>query len=156
MKRTLSLLLTAFTFSIIAAPRIAVFDEPGFPNASERTPEFYIEATGGTKVKLNDLKKLKDFDVVIFPHGGYVPGAAETAVGELLSRGRTVIVTGDIQTPPPPGGLTTSGPLEYDRISGRWTVPAKGAVYDIYTAPAWFPEFDLQGWPNYAQRYGKS
>lgn len=156
MKRILALLLTSFTFGIIAAPRIAVFDEPGFPNASERSSEFYVEATGGTRVKLNELEKLKNFDVVIFPHGGYVPAAAETAVGELLSRGGAVIVAGDIQAPPPSGGLTTSGPLEYDRKSGQWTVPAKGAVYEEYTAPGWFPEFDLKGWPNYAQRYGKS
>ena len=32
---------------------------------------------GGKILNLNELSKLKDFDIVIFPHGGYVPAAAK-------------------------------------------------------------------------------
>ena len=63
-----------------SAPRVAVFDEPGFPNASKRDAAFYSRVLNGRILNLKDLGKLKSFDVLIFPHGGYVPADAESAV----------------------------------------------------------------------------
>ncbi|MFA6929215.1 MAG: hypothetical protein WCT05_02730 [Lentisphaeria bacterium] len=156
MSRLISALFAVLTSILAASPRIAVFAEPGFPNASKRDAGFYTDVLGGTGIILSELDKLKDFEVVIFPHGGYLPYAADMAVGELLSRGGSVIVTGDLQTPSPSGGLAMPGLLEYDKTSGEWVVLPKGAVYNVRVAPKWYPEFDLRGWPNYASSNGKS
>ncbi len=155
-------------FLLAAAPRIAIFDEPGFPNASKRDAEFYRRAAGGTILRLDELGRLDGYDVLIFPHGGLIPKAAEPAVSALMSRGGTVIVAGDIQTPPPgpcagpPSvrnaarlefaekyGLSCGGPLTFR--GGRWINAPSGANYEESCSPRWFAEFDLKGWPNYAQ-----
>ncbi len=155
MRLIISFIFLAQIGILAAAPRIAIFSEPGFPNASQRDADFYLGAVDGSRLSLSQLERLSDFDIVIFPHGGYLPAAAEIPVGELLSRGGTAIITGDLQTPPPPGGLDTAGPLEFDRLSGQWLVRSKGAGYNLRVASPWFPEFDLKGWPNYAQSYAR-
>ncbi|MBQ6473712.1 MAG: beta-galactosidase trimerization domain-containing protein [Victivallales bacterium] len=152
------------------APKIAIFDEPGFPNASTRDAAFYRKAVGGDVLGLKDMPMLKDYDTVLFPHGGYMPAAAEPYVSELMLRGGTVIVTGDIQEPPleptekrivskdaqqldfeEKYGLSHGGPLTL--CDGRWIVKPVSAGYEEYRAPRWFEEFDLWGWPNRAQSY---
>ena len=97
MKKFLLFLTGIFLFSLAGAPKIAVFDEPGFPNASKRSAEFDSKVLGGKILRLKELSKLKDFDTVVFPHGGYVPAAAESAVYQLMTRGGTVIICGDLQ-----------------------------------------------------------
>lgn len=157
----------------VGAPKIAIFDEPGFPNASKRDAAFYRNTVGGDILGLKDLSRLKDYDTVIFPHGGYMPAAAEPYVSELRFRGGTVIVTGDLQEPPPPPpekritsrdakqldfeekyGLSHGGPLTL--CNGRWIVKPVSAGYELYQAPRWFAEFDLKGWPNHAQSYAST
>ena len=101
MKKILLYLAGILAFSLIGAPEIAVFDEPGFPNASKRDAAFYSKVLGAKILRLNELSKLKDFDTVIFPHGGFVPAAAEADVYQLMRRGGTVIVCGDLQQPLP-------------------------------------------------------
>ena len=170
MKKIFTVLSCAVLLSLCAAPRIAVFDEPGFPNASKRDAEFYRKALGGTVLRLNELSKLKNFDIIVFPHGGYVPAAAETPVYHLMRRGGTVIVCGDLQEPPPPApekrqkmqtasllafeekyGMDHGGPLSL--VNGRWIVAPSGAIYDRNSGIRWFEFFALFGWPNYAQSY---
>ena len=170
MKKFLLFLTGILLFSLAGAPKIAVFDEPGFPNASKRNAQFYSKVLGGKILRLKELSKLKDFDTVIFPHGGYVPAAAESAVYQLMRRGGTVIVCGDLQQPlPEPSvkrpkvrnaatlefnekyGLDHGGPLSL--VNGRWIVAPVGAMYDEHRANRWFEFFSLFGWPNHAQSY---
>ena len=44
MKKIFVSLFCTLLLSLSAAPRIAVFDEPEFPNASKRNAEFYCKA----------------------------------------------------------------------------------------------------------------
>jgi len=84
----------------VAGPRIAVFDEPGFPNASTRDADWYVGVVeNAQRVNLNTIGFLEAFDVIIFPHGGFMPRQAEKAIGALMARGGTVIVAGEMQTP---------------------------------------------------------
>ena len=170
MKKIFISLFCTLLLSLSAAPRVAVFDEPGFPNASKRDAGFYRKALNAKVLRLNELDKLKNFDVIVFPHGGYVPAAAENAVYHLMRRGGTVIVCGDLQEPPPPApekrqkmqtdkllafeekyGMPHGGPLSL--VNGRWIVAPKGAIYDRNSGVRGFEFLTLFGWPNYAQSY---
>ena len=98
IRRIIALVCLLAVQSCVGASKIAIFDEPGFPNASKRDAAFYRNTVGGDILGLKDLSRLKNYDTVIFPHGGYMPAAAEPYVSELMLRGGTVIVTGDACT----------------------------------------------------------
>ena len=170
MKRLFLLLFFAIFLPLLAAPKIAIFDEAKFPNASKRDAQFYSKVLGGKILNLNELSKLKDFDIVIFPHGGYVPAAAKDAVYQLMCRGGAVIICGDIQQPLPAApekrpqmasskkmafeekyGVSHGGVLSL--VNGRWIPAPVGAIYEGNVATKWFEFFTLWGWPNYAQSY---
>lgn len=165
-----TLLCTLFVFTA-AAQKIAIFDEPGFPNASSRNAEFYRNVLNGKILNLKQIKQdLKNYDTLIFPHGGYVPAEAETAVYQLMRCGGTVIICGDIQEPPPAPpvrrpytrnlatiqfekkyGMAHGGPLTL--VDGRWIVKPVGGLYEIVRGDRWYDCFAISGWPNYAQCY---
>ena len=170
MKKILLFLFASCLFSAWSAPRVAVFDEPGFPNASKRNAEFYRKALNGKILNLAKLGELKNFDVLIFPHGGYYPAAAETAVYHFMRRGKTVIICGDLQEPLPEPpekrpamrdvkllefenkyGMSHGGPLSL--VNGRWIVAPAGAIYEDNRGVRWYDFFALDGWPNRAQSY---
>lgn len=170
MKNLLLLLFSIIFLPLLASPKIAIFDEVGFPNASKRDAKFYSKVLGGKILRLNELSKLKNFDIIIFPHGGYVPAAAEDAIFNFMQQGKTVIVCGDLQQPLPPApekrptvasakkiafeekyGVNHGGVLSL--VNGRWIPAPVGAIYEGTTANKWFEFFSLWGWPNYAQSY---
>ena len=165
----------------IAAPRVAVFDEPGFPNHSTRGAGWYVEAVENAQiVNLESLGLLEAFDVVVFPHGGLMPRQAEKAIGALMARGGTIIVTGEMQTPigydadiaekakdmEKEGGAEylafqkkygsgAGGLLEYSQEANRWISPITAYGYFKGRFEEFFPVFALQGWPNHAQSYAR-
>ncbi|MDD3117036.1 MAG: hypothetical protein PHO45_06695, partial [Victivallaceae bacterium] len=175
------LLLLFLPFIVIAAPRVAVFDESGFPNTSTRDADWYVNAVDNAqKVNLKSLGLLEKFDVIIFPHGGFIPLQAEKAIGALMARGGTVIVTGEMQTPIgydadiaaeaeriKKQGATTyiafqkkygtgaGGLLEYSQAAKNWISPVTGYVYTNGVFEHILPVFALKGWPNYAQSYAR-
>lgn len=175
------LLLLFLPFIVIAAPRVAVFDESGFPNTSTRDADWYVNAVDNAqKVNLKSLGLLEKFDVIIFPHGGFIPLQAEKAIGALMARGGTVIVTGEMQTPigydadiaaeaerikkqdatayiafQKKYGTGAGGLLEYSQAAKKWISPVTGYVYTNGVFEHILPVFALKGWPNYAQSYAR-
>ena len=71
MKKIFISLFCTLLLSLSAAPRVAVFDEPGFPNASKRDAGFYRKALDAKILRLNELDKLKNCEIhstVILSH----------------------------------------------------------------------------------------
>ena len=57
MKNLLLLLFSIIFLPLLASPKIAIFDEVGFPNASKRDAKFYSKVLGGKILRLNELSK---------------------------------------------------------------------------------------------------